>query len=131
MPKFRVELSITGIQEAQDACLRWATAVQPKGALGRAVQYMTVEAQRRAVELTHVDTGALRASHRIAYDGPARGRVFIDGGTVNPRSRQRTAMYGYWEHERGGEHAFYARVVDEYGATIRKRAVELVAKELT
>lgn len=129
MTKFMVELSITGIQEAQDANARWMAALKPGGALGRAVQYMTIEAQRRAIALTHVDTGSLRASHRMQYAG-LEGRVFIDPGATNPRSRGRTAVYGLVEHERGGEHAFYARVVDEFGPEIMRRAVQMVGDEL-
>ncbi len=122
---FDVKLSITGIQEAQAANNRVIAALQPSGALGRAVQYGTAAAHRYAVGVTHVDTGALRASHRMEVTG-LRGRVYIDPSARNPRSRQRTATYGPYEHDRGGEHAFYQRTIDEQGQSIEQAMMGLV-----
>lgn len=118
---FDVKLSITGIQEAQAQNLRRVAALRPTGAFGAAIRDATAEAHRYAVALTHVDTGALRASHRVQVTG-VRGRVFVDPGALNPRSGRRTAEYGVYEHRRGGGHAFYERVVSEHGAEILRRA---------
>ncbi len=114
---FDVKLSITGIQEAQAANNRAIAALTPAGALGRAIKYGTTEAHRYAVAVTHVDTGALRASHRMEVSG-LRGRIFIDPWSTNPRSGTPPAEYGLYEHRRGGSHAFYQRVVDERGDEI-------------
>ena len=73
-----LKFGIEGIQEAQAACNRALAAVQPKGALGEAVRWGIAEAHRYAVVITHVDTGALRASHRTLFKegkGWARGRM--------------------------------------------------------
>lgn len=118
---FRVSATITGIQEAQAQNLRRIAALQPSGAFGKAIRDATAEAHRYAVALTHVDTGALRASHRVEVTG-VRGRVSIDQGASNPRSGRRTAEYGGYEHARGGSHAFYERVVSEHGTEILQRA---------
>lgn len=122
---FDVTLSIKGIQQAQAANNRVIAELQPSGALGRAVQYGVTTAHRYAVGVTHVDTGALRASHRMEVTG-LRGRVYIDPSARNPRSRQRTETYGPYEHERGGEHAFYQRTIDEQGASIEQAMMGLV-----
>jgi len=122
---FNVKMTITGIQEAQAKNNRVIAALQPSGALGRAVQYGVIAAHRGAVGLTHVDTGALRSSHRMEVAG-LRGRVYIDPTARNPRSRQRTELYGSYEHERGGTHAFYARTVTEQGPSIEQAMMGLV-----
>lgn len=120
-----VRMTITGIQEAQAENNRVIASLQPSGALGRAVQYGTAAAHRAAVGMTHVDTGALRASHRMEVTG-LRGRVYIDPSARNPRSRQRTETYGPYEHERGGTHAFYQRTIDEQGQSIEQAMMGIV-----
>lgn len=108
----RVDLSIRGLQEAQARNLARIAALKPNGALGRLVRDLTVRAHRYAVAATHVDTGALRASHRLDVQ-PLRGRIYVDPSAVNPRSKRRPAEYGVYEHHRGGSHAFYTVAREE------------------
>ena len=124
-----VEFAITGIQEAQQRNLRRIAALKPKGALGRMVQEITVGAHRYAVIITHVDTGSLRASHRMKVSA-LQGQVFIDRNAVNPRSRVKPAEYGVYEHERGGGHAFYERTAKEAGPRLLRQSVQVLRKEL-
>ncbi len=124
---FNVQLTITGIQEAQAANNRLIARMQPGGALERAVLYGTTAAHRGAVAITHVDTGALRASHRMEVSGK-RGRVYIDPSATNPRSLEATSDYGPIEHARGGSHAFYRRTVDELGPGIVAEMRGIVAR---
>ena len=126
---FDVNLTITGLQEAMDLNLRAIAALQPQGALGRAVQVGTTMAHRAAVAITHVDTGALRASHRMEVKS-TRGRIYIDPSARNPRSGQLTAVYGFFEHERGGSHAFYDRVEREFGREILDTMADIVRQGL-
>ncbi len=129
MAGFDVNLTITGIQEAQRANLEAIAALKPQGPFGRAVIYATTAAHRYAVAITHVDTGSLRASHRIEVKG-LRGRIYIDPSSVNPRGRARPAEYGVYEHARGGSHAFYQRVVDERGREIAEGAMRELMRGL-
>jgi hypothetical protein len=122
---FDVRLSITGLQEAQAANNRLTAAVKPAGALGRAVKYGTLEASRVAQVLTHVDTGALRASHRTQYAG-LQGRVFLDPAATNPRSHALTSVYGPIEEQRGSTHAFYRRTIAEHGERILSEMARIV-----
>jgi hypothetical protein len=125
-------MTIRGIQEAQAANNRALAAVRPRGALGRAVQWGIAEAQRYAVVVTHVDSGALRASHRTSFQERrrwARGRMMIDASSVNPHGG-RPSVYGPIEHERGGSHAFYARTERERGRRILTGMAEIVRREL-
>src|SRR5574341_1622852 len=119
---FDVRATITGIQEAQAANLRLIAAARPEGGLGRAVQYAATAVHRYAVMITHVITGALRASHRIRLAGAARAEIYLDPTATNPRTGERTAEYGPAEHARGGSHAFYERPVSEQGDEIAARA---------
>lgn len=98
-------------------------------ALGRAIQWGTAAAHRYAVSITHVLTGSLRASHRMAVSG-LQGRISLDPRARNPRSRQRTAVYGPVEEARGGEHAFYRRTVAEAGRKIGQEMGQRVAREV-
>ena len=117
MVSFDVKLSITGLQQAQERNLRAIAALQSVGALGRAIKFGTIEAHRYAVAITHVDTGSLKASHRMTVSG-TRGVIAIDEGATNPRRGRPVADYAIWEHRRGGSHAFYARVESERGQQI-------------
>jgi hypothetical protein len=124
-----MKLSIRGLQEAQRANLKLISAVRPGGALGRAVLYMATEAERYAVSYTHVDTGALRASHRIRQETSTRYRIYIDPSATNPRSKTPTSKYGPIEHRRGGDHEFYGRTYRQ-GPQIASRAIVYLRSQL-
>lgn len=134
-----VKLTITGVQEAQRANLRAMRAVVQTGqGMTRALALAGLELHRYAVAVTHVDTGALRASHRLR-SSPGRVELHIDpnargikryrtGGKKIIRRRRvsegapRPAEYGPLEHARGGEHAFYERTYTERGPEAVNRA---------
>ncbi len=103
--------TIQGLQEALLANQKAIAAVQKD----RPVRYATIEAHRLSVIYTHVQTGALRSSHRMEVYGQ-RGKVFIDPSAVNPKSGSRPVKYGVIEEARGGGHAFYGRTVEHFDA---------------
>lgn len=117
--------TIEGLQEAQEANLHNIWALRPTSDFGRAIKTGVILAEQVAVVKTHVATGSLRASHRIKLSG-LRGMVYIDPHAVNPRTKQKPSVYGVYEHNRGGSHAFYERVEREDGRWI----AESVASEL-
>lgn len=121
--------TIQGIQEAQRANEQLIAAMKPSGALGRMVQYATVLAHRYTVAITHVDTGALRASHRMNVLG-GRGEIYLDPTATNPRTGTPTAEYGPTEHARGGDHAFYERTEREAGLSIATEAGQVFVRGL-
>lgn len=124
-------MTIEGIQRVQAANNQMIAAMKPSGAFGRAIQYATTAAHRYAVAITHVDTGALRASHRMQLEmGSLRGTIYIDPSSRNPRTGQRPSVYGIFEHARGGSHAFYRRVVDEKGRDIAEEAARILRSGL-
>jgi hypothetical protein len=134
-----IDISITGIQEAQAANAQAIAAASPNGGLGRAIQSGTIAAHRYAVSITHVGKyyrgrrwiggGSLRASHRMSV-ADAEGRVYIDPSTVNPITRKRPSEYGIYEHRRGFPHNFYERTVDERGAAIAQDAAREITSQL-
>ena len=125
------KLTIRGIQELQRANAKMINALKPEGARGRAVKYGLTEGQRAAQIETHVDTGALRASHRIYYDadGP-RGTIYIDPTAANPRTGAKTSAYGLTEHARGDPHDFYARVERLHGKRIGEGMIHVIYSDL-
>ena len=121
-------IQIYGIQRAQARMLRAIDAVRPAGGLGRAVWVATVAAHRYAMYVTHVDTGALKASHTMQVAG-AHGRIYISP-TATRSDGRRPADYGPYEHGRGGSHAFYQRTVQERGAEIAREAAMEIRRGL-
>jgi hypothetical protein len=117
-----MSLTINGIQQAQQGNNKVIAALKPGSAFGRAVQYATSEAHRYAVSITHVHTGALRASHRMSVQG-LHGSIYLDPSARNPRSNALTSVYGPVEEARGGSHAFYKRTQDEAGPRIAEAAI--------
>jgi hypothetical protein len=130
MAGFDVNLTITGLQEAQAEALRIQAALEPDGAMGQAVKYVTLGLHRYAVAYTHIGQyiqsatgswyyhipgrggGSLRAAHRPEVNG-LRGEVFIDPSVRNPLTGRAPAEYGVYEFARGGEHDAYGRAVEE------------------
>ena len=118
----RYDLSIAGIQEAQDLNLRIIAAFEPKGKAAEVVKNMTIEAHRYLVAQTHVDTGAYKASHRMKLTD-VRGTIEPDRSAVNPKSGKLVIDYAEIEEGRGGEHAAYQRTIDEVGGRIAEGGV--------
>lgn len=138
-----MSMSITAIlrghTELQEANQQIIAAVQPSGRLGRAVVYVTTQAQRYAIYNTPWDTTVLRKSHRMEISGGGkRGRVYIDPATVNPmRGNRRPSVYGAELHThgltpgvRGGIRAFYQYTVEHDGPGILRRGVRLIEQGL-
>lgn len=121
------EFEIKGIQEAQAANIKRIAALKPQGELGQVIKAQTTAAHRYAISITHVITGSLRASHRMELKG-LRGRIYLDPGAVNPRTKQKPSIYGFYENKRGGEHAFYDRTVEEYGGKVEDAVFKVVNK---
>lgn len=129
-----VNLVLQGIKESQQANLRTISQLSPQGQAGRAVFYLISDLWTYAVRITHRDTTALALSHRMKVKG-GRGEIYIDPASVNPRPRgprqtkphAKPAEYGIYEHNRGGDHAFYDRTLSEQGGNALDRAMQYLA----
>lgn len=113
------DITIENYQQVQDANLRRLAALQPKGALGRALQAMVAEAHLYAVSITPVDTGSWRASQLTGIDLQiGEAWVYVSPSHVNVRSGDLVIDYATeWEDE-GGAYAVYKRTAEERGQRI-------------
>ena len=70
-----------------------------------------------AKSITHKDSGELAKAITWKYDSHRmKGSLFVDPGAVWHSSRgviRRPAVYGIYEHARGGSHAFIKRTFEE------------------
>lgn len=137
-------ISIKGVQEAQRDNLRMIRALEPDSALDKGAEVAALYMHRRAVVETHVDTGALRASHRVYKDAAAEYRISIDENSVGFKrtfsgGHARRAVsflktppseYGVYEHARGGSHAFYEIAYDEFGDIALEMAYSTIVRGL-
>lgn len=124
-----MKLEIKDLQKAQQNNQRRIAALRPSSALGRGVQFMGLEGLRVAISVTHVDSGALKAAHRLELDlDVPRAQIDIDPGATAPDG-DRPAEYGPFEQARGGDHAFYA-IVEALWPDLTPRAWEFVRIEL-
>ena len=120
-------LRIEGLQQAQANNRNRILAIQPGGVVDEEIKRLVIGSNRYAMYVTHVDTGALRASHRM-YLRPMEGEVSVSMDTYNPRSGRAVHVYAEFEHARGGSHAFYARTVAEYTKPELERSKQRIAK---
>lgn len=141
---FDLNLSIRGIQDAQAANLNVVRQMSAQGALGRANQMILLESHRYLVGVTHVDTGAYRASHRIKISGvggrytdagstPIRGLwgvIAPDPTARNPKSGRLVGEYALIEERRGGAHAAYGRTFRDGTIRAAQRAMRMLMREL-
>lgn len=139
-----VSVQIRGLEELQAANIKLLEAINPKGGLAIGVKVATQDLHKYAIGITHVHTGALRASHiadfasggvqTYRYGIPivdrAAGRIYIDPAARNPVTGEAPAEYGPVEHARGGSHAFYQRTVSERGSAAAYLAVAEIQKRL-
>lgn len=131
------QLTLEGAQEVQDRNMRRIANMKPDGAAGEAVRDGAVALHRHAVQITHVGQyvggGALKNSHRIKVEG-LESVIYIDPAVVSPRrvgrKKQKPSVYGVYEHERGGEHAFYDRTVNEIGDSVKHRAARHIMEAM-
>ena len=119
---FFVSLQINSMHEK--AALLIIANLKPSGGFGRAVKHLTVGGHAYAQRITDVDTGGLKAAHRMKVKG-LRGAVFLAGGT-GPSGSPRE--YGPYEHARGGSHAFYERTQDEAGESSGNEALRVLRR---
>ena len=103
-----ITIEVRKMQALQDANVHEIAKLKPGGELSRVIWSLLGGTLREAVMVTHIDTGSLQASHRMELDG-WHGKIFIDPSTINPKSNTHPAVYGIYEHDRGGSHAFYDR----------------------
>lgn len=119
---------VEGVEKVQAALEQAAQAARPGGEMDKAVTFATQRAHYYMRGIVHVDTGALKAS-LVVRQGQHAAYLYSDPTVVNPRSKQRPAVYGYYEDRRGGDHAFYDRTMAKMPEFV-EQAMTIIRKAL-
>lgn len=104
-----MRLQIYGLAAIQDALLKIADAVSPRG-LRPSIAYGGKRALAQARADTHETTGTLEAAHDVRYEAGGARAVLYVRPLINPKSKQPATAYAGLEHARGGAHDFYRNV---------------------
>ena len=110
-------LRVINLGRVQRALLQTIEAFAAEHGLARATRFIGADMLEYAANITHKWTGTLAASHRLQFTtglGQVRGTLHVDPGAVNPITGKRAEMYAFYEHRRGGSHAFYERTFAEF-----------------
>lgn len=130
---FAFEVRISNYQKAKRALELLSNQQFYRGMFRDSLRKMLDDLRNYAESITHVRTGYLAGSHRTEYDTHLmRGWIYIDprvayseGSTIRwPR------IYGVYEHERGGSHAFYDRTVREAGRSSADSGIKFMIRYL-
>lgn len=125
-----IDLSIRGIQEIQQDNIQRIAALKPGGKISKEIKNIVIWAHRYLVSVTHVDTGAYRASQRMDVK-ELTGKLYVDPLSINPVSRERPADYGVFEEARGGEHAAYARTLRYVETNLLRNGITAMRTHIT
>ena len=107
-------------------------SLDARGDLGDITLIMAGLALNYASSITHQDTATLWQSYVLDTSGlKSRSEVVvhIDPSVTNPRN-ERPVKYGPYEHNRGGQHAFFDRTVNERGDQILRGGVNRIVQSL-
>jgi hypothetical protein len=58
-------------------------------------------------------------------NGGEEGVIYINPQAVNPLGEE-PAVYGPYEHQKGGDHAFYERTMEDIGPEAALRGLDLI-----
>jgi hypothetical protein len=120
-----ISVKVERQEKAQAALLQAFQAVQPQGALGKAVKGATGAVFAGVYNRTRRRTGTLQSSHRLIYEGELEGRVRMHD-LKNPHGI-RTGIYGPIRESIDG---MYGRTYTEDGPTIAADALRTVQEAL-
>ncbi|MBW2559221.1 MAG: hypothetical protein JRE40_00050 [Deltaproteobacteria bacterium] len=117
-------IRITNWNNAVSENLKFIDSLRPSDRIGKGILAALKLVHRMAVANTHVDTSALKHSHRIDFSHSskeAEGNVYVSDIT-NPKHALSTLLYGPIEDDRGGDHAFYGLIYNNEGERIAEEA---------
>jgi len=118
---------VQGYERLQEANRQLAAAMQPDGALGKAVIATTERMREGVVKRAHRLTGTYAASQMTEYEG-LTGRVYT-AANVSPRGGI-ASEYGPEEEARGGSHAAYGGTVDADAIPALEEAGRIIVRSL-
>ena len=113
----RVEINVSEFNRAKKAIAMANNGHTYRGMFRGEIQSQLKYFTWYAKQITHKQSGVLSMAHTWEYDSHRmRGRIYISDEVtwIQGRSRiRRPHIYGVYEHNRGGSHAFYSRTLRE------------------
>ncbi len=114
-----IDLEIKGLAETQARLKQLLQDTSERGGMEAVISKATFRAERYAAMVTHVLTGRLKNSLFPRIHTGLNEVYGVIGTNV---------VYAMVEHERGGEHAFFQRTVDEEGPAIQQMMESDIAR---
>lgn len=117
-------IEFRGWNQAIAENLTFINSLKPSSRIGKGVLAALKLVHRMAVANTHIDTAALKMSHRIDFGYTSReaeGNVYVSDIT-NPKHHLSTLLYGPIEDDRGGDHAFYGLIYNNESERVANEA---------
>ena len=115
-----MQIKIENLAQTQQYFMQLAGAISGHS-LETRVAKATLRAHLYATKIVHVDTGRLKNSLYPRIQARGNTAYGIVGTNV---------AYAFYEHERGGKHAFFERTVKEEGPVIVQQFNDDVAREV-
>ncbi len=122
------KITIEELQQAQAAMLKIIAALQPRGAVGKATQEMTIRAFRWVVTQTHIKTGTLKASRRMEVH-ELKGIIYTVVG-INPKTGKSARAYDVPEQARGGSHQTYVNFIATQALAVGRMGIITMLRNL-
>jgi hypothetical protein len=140
MPNYRapyttieMEIRVTGFTRVKAVISKLSDAGYYRGAFRDYMKELLGGAKNFAVNITHRLTGDLASSHEWEYDSHRMtGRLYIGRRYVHARGGNVyfPFIYGVYEEERGGTHAFYEQTYRYYVLTRAPLGLRTIVREI-
>jgi hypothetical protein len=121
-----VQFKVSNYKKVAEVARRLAGGETYRGYIRDTVTGALQDLTNYAQNITHKETGLLASALTWEYNSHSmRGRLYISPRYVRAQGStlQWANVYGVYEHDRGGDHAFFER-------TLRERAPFTAAREL-
>lgn len=129
---FSLELTARNYDRVRNAIMKMADTSWYRGIIRDTATSVLEDWVRYASSITHKLSGQLAQAHTYTYDSRrSEGHVYINDRIVYRTGRATLRwpkIYGPYEHDRGGSHAFYARTLQDRGhlaESVGMRALQL------
>jgi hypothetical protein len=123
-----VGVVVQGYQELQAAAQKLVAAAQPSGALGKAVQFATLQFSRASRAARTSRPARIRAR---SYSTTLTCSVMSSSRrTPIPVSGSLASVYGPIEEARGGEHAAWATTMQQDAPGVMVQAAQIILASL-
>lgn len=129
-----LQVRMTNFYKVRDAVVRLSGKDYTRGLIKEFSEETLKKLRDYAAAITHRWTGLLSQSHMWEYDSHTMiGTLYIDPRAIRKQGQSSLAwpkVYGVYEHDRGGDHAFYERTWNEAAPFIAGDGVSMMIRSL-